>query len=163
MNKTMRYRLAIFWLLNLGLGACSGPVTYDHVIRHGLIYDGSGGDPVRGDVAINADTIVAVGDLGQAKGRTETDAQGMAVAPGFINMLSWANESLIADGRSQGDIRQGVTLEVMGEGWSPGPLSQQMKILQAKMQWPRLSGPPPCASTSWATPNAPPPRPNWSR
>ena len=118
----------------LSLAACAQPATYDHLIRNATIYDGSGNAPTRGDVAINADTIVAIGNLGKARGKTETDAQGMAVAPGFINMLSWANESLIADGRSQSDIRQGVTLEVMGEGWSPGPLSQQMKILQAKLQ-----------------------------
>jgi N-acyl-D-amino-acid deacylase len=131
----MLFRLFCLALVGAGAWACQPP-TYDHVIRNGMIYDGSGGAPVRGDVAINADTIVAVGNLGRAVGRTETDAQGLAVAPGFINMLSWANESLLADGRSQSDLRQGVTLEVMGEGWSPGPLNQQMKILQAKLQGP---------------------------
>lgn len=103
------------------------PRTYDLLIRGGTIYDGSGTAPVRGDVAIDGDTIVAVGELGFARGRTEIDAAGLAVAPGFINMLSWATESLIEDGRSQSDIRQGVTLEVFGEGFSMGPLNDEMK------------------------------------
>ncbi len=100
---------------------------YDVVIRGGAIYDGSGGAPFIGDVAITGDTIAYVGPPTDARGREEIDAGGLAVAPGFINMLSWAVESLIADGRSQADIRQGVTLEVMGEGWSMGPLNEAMK------------------------------------
>ncbi|MHB8520779.1 MAG: N-acyl-D-amino-acid deacylase family protein [Limisphaerales bacterium] len=100
---------------------------YDLVVRHGTIYDGSGGPPFVGDVAIKADRIAAVGNLTAARSKTEIDATGLAVAPGFINMLSWATESLIADGRSQSDIRQGVTLEVMGEGESMGPLNPAMK------------------------------------
>jgi N-acyl-D-amino-acid deacylase len=99
---------------------------YDIVVRNGTIYDGRGGAPFSGDVAIAGDSIAAVGLLRDARGRKEIDAGGLAVAPGFINMLSWANESLIADGRSQGDIRQGVTLEVLGEGWSMGPLNEAM-------------------------------------
>ena len=106
----------VLMLTCLAFAACASPPEYDTVIRGGMLYDGSGGPPVRGDVAIRADTIAAVGDLGDARGRTEIDAAGMAVAPGFINMLSWATESLIEDGRSQSDIRQGVTLEVFGEG-----------------------------------------------
>ncbi len=102
-------------------------VTYDLIIRHGTLYDGSGQAPVIGDVAINGDTIAAVGQLERARGRKEIDARGLAVAPGFINMLSWATESLLHDGRSQSDIRQGVTLEVMGEGDSMGPLNAAMK------------------------------------
>ena len=99
---------------------------YDLVIRNGLVYDGTGSDPMMADVAINGDRIVSVGtDLGP--GKTEIDASGLAVAPGFINVLSWATESLIADGHSQSDIRQGVTLEVFGEGWSMGPFNEQMK------------------------------------
>src|SRR5437762_5538855 len=101
--------------------------NYDLLIRNGTIYDGSGRAPVVGDVAINGDSIAAVGKLTDARGKAEIDARGMAVAPGFINMLSWANESLIQDGRSQGDIRQGVTLEVMGEGSSMGPLTDSMR------------------------------------
>ncbi|MFQ5776759.1 MAG: amidohydrolase family protein [Terriglobia bacterium] len=100
---------------------------YDVVIRNGTIYDGSGLAPFVADVAIKGDSIVALGLLKEARGRTEIDATGLAVAPGFINMLSWAVDSLIVDGRSQGDIRQGVTLEVFGEGWSMGPLNQAMK------------------------------------
>ncbi len=114
-------------LLLTALCACAAPTRYDIVIRSGTIYDGSGGAPVRGDVAINGDMIVAVGDIGSATGGTEIDASGLAVAPGFINMLSWADTRLIADGRSQSDIRQGVTLEVFGEGTSGGPLTAAMK------------------------------------
>lgn len=99
---------------------------YDVVIRNGLIYDGTGATPLRGDVAIKGDAIAAVG-LVAGKGEVEIDAGGQAIAPGFINMLSWATDSLIVDGRSQSDIRQGVTLEVFGEGWSMGPLNEAMK------------------------------------
>ncbi|OGG01016.1 MAG: aminoacylase [Candidatus Glassbacteria bacterium RIFCSPLOWO2_12_FULL_58_11] len=107
---------------------CSPAVEYDTIIRNGMIYDGSGSAPYSGDLAISGDSIAALGKLpGNARGRGEIDAHGLAVCPGFINMLSWANESLIADGRSQSDIRQGVTLEVLGEGESMGPLSDKMK------------------------------------
>jgi N-acyl-D-aspartate/D-glutamate deacylase len=99
----------------------------DLIIRGGTIFDGRGGLPVEGDVAIAGDTIAAVGDLHDWRGRDEVDANGLAVAPGFVNMLSWATESLLEDGRAQSDIRQGVTLEVMGEGFSMGPLTEQMK------------------------------------
>jgi len=109
-------------------------VNYDLLIRNGTIYDGSGRAPVVGDVAINGDTIAAVGKLTDARGKTEVDARGLAVAPGFINMLSWANESLIQDGRSQSGIRQGVTLEVMGEGESMGPLNDTMKKEMGEQQ-----------------------------
>lgn len=111
----------------LFLVACSSPVEYDFILRGGTLYDGSGSSPVAGDLAIQGDTIAALGALGNARGKTEIDCRGMAVAPGFINMMSWANESLIEDGRSQSDIRQGVTLEVMGEGVSMGPLNERMK------------------------------------
>jgi len=99
---------------------------YDVVIRGGTIYDGSGGATRTGDVAISGDRIAAVGHLA-GRGRRELDATGLAVAPGFINMLSWATESLIEDGRSQSDIRQGVTLEIFGEGTSMGPLTEEMR------------------------------------
>ena len=105
----------------------AGFKEYDVVIRNGTIYDGHGGPPLTGDVAIGGDAIAALGDVGSGRGRTEVDATGLAVAPGFINMLSWANAALLADGRSQSDIRQGVTLEVLGEGWSMGPLNKAMK------------------------------------
>ncbi len=101
--------------------------TYDVIIRNGLIIDGSGSAPYHGDLAIQGDRIAALGDLGDARGTVEIDAGGKAITPGFINMLSWSVESLIEDGRSQSEIRQGVTLEVMGEGFSFGPLSEEMK------------------------------------
>jgi N-acyl-D-amino-acid deacylase len=100
---------------------------YGVVVRNGTLYDGGGNAPFVGDVAINGDVIAAVGKLENARGKIEIDAKGLAVAPGFINMLSWATESLIQDGRSQSDIRQGVTLEIMGEGESMGPLNKAMK------------------------------------
>jgi N-acyl-D-amino-acid deacylase len=103
------------------------PDPYDVVIRNGTLYDGSGKPPIKGDVAIRGDKIAAIGNLRGARGKTEIDAKGLAVAPGFINMLSWAVESLIEDPRSQADIRQGVTLEIFGEGESMGPLTPAMK------------------------------------
>ncbi len=114
-------------LLILTSISCSPEGDYDIIIRNGQIYDGSGEAPYTGDLAINADTIAAIGNLENFNGDTEIDADGMAVAPGFINMLSWANESLLQDGRSMSDIYQGVTLEVMGEGTSMGPLTEEMK------------------------------------
>ena len=129
----MLRRVAALTVILLATAACNtepSPQTpaepFDLVIANGIIYDGHGGNPFVGDVAIRGDLIVAIGEeLGPA---TRTlDAEGLAVAPGFINMLSWATESLIEDGRSLSDIRQGVTLEVMGEGWSMGPLNDTMK------------------------------------
>nr|WP_232469136.1 amidohydrolase family protein [Croceicoccus marinus] len=99
---------------------------HDTVIRGGTVYDGSGGAPFVGDVAIDGDRIADVGTV-EGRGRTEIDASGMAVSPGLINMLSWANESLIVDGRGMSDLKQGITLEVFGEGWSMGPYTQAMK------------------------------------
>jgi N-acyl-D-amino-acid deacylase len=107
---------------------------YDIILRRGLIYDGSGRPPSVGDVAMRKDTIAAVGDLAGQRARKEIDVSGLAIAPGFINMLSWANESLIEDGRSQSNIRQGVTLEVMGEGESMGPLNAKMKKVLISLQ-----------------------------
>ena len=107
---------------------------YDVIVRNGTLYDGSGGAPATGDVAIRNDRIVRVGGSVAGSATTEIDARGLAVAPGFINMLSWSTESLIADGRGQSDIRQGVTLEVMGEGWSMGPLNPEMKRLLVERQ-----------------------------
>ncbi len=106
----------------------------DLLIRNGTIYDGSGGAPFTGDIAVLGDQIVGVGNVTGVTARRTVDARGLAIAPGFINMLSWATESLLHDGRSQSDIRQGVTLEVMGEGWSMGPLNPQMKEAIAKDQ-----------------------------
>lgn len=118
----------LFFFIILFLFSCQNPPQeYDLIIRNSQIYDGSGNASYTGAIAINADTIAAIGDLKNANGKTELNAGGMAVSPGFINMLSWATESLIEDGRGQSDIRQGITLEVMGEGWSMGPLSEKMK------------------------------------
>ncbi|MBN3522063.1 D-aminoacylase [Algoriphagus lutimaris] len=114
--------------------ACSSPQTYDVLIKNGQIMDGSGSSSYIGDVGINADTIAAIGDLKGAKGVLEIDATGLVVAPGFINMLSWAVESLIEDGRSISGIKQGVTLEVFGEGNSMGPLNETMKEEELKAQ-----------------------------
>jgi N-acyl-D-amino-acid deacylase len=141
MRPTAMLPLLRFLALSL-LVACSSATTgthtatrvYDVVIRGGTIYDGSGSAPFVGDVAISRDSIVAVGSLSHARGRREINARGLAVAPGFINMLSWATESLIEDGRSQGDIRQGVTLEVFGEGSSMGPLTDSMKAEAVQQQ-----------------------------
>jgi N-acyl-D-amino-acid deacylase len=100
---------------------------YDAIVRGGTVYDGTGAAGRRADVAIRGDRIAGIGDFSKAQATTVIDAKGLAVSPGFINMLSWATESLLADGRSQGDIRQGVTLEVFGEGSSMGPLTDDMK------------------------------------
>ncbi len=100
---------------------------YNIIIRNGTIYDGSGNEPYAGDVAINGQFIAKIDKKINEPAKIEIDAGGLAVAPGFINMLSWSNESLIADGRSQSDIRQGVTLEVMGEGSSMGPWNEGLK------------------------------------
>lgn len=114
--------------------SCKQTHKYDTIIRNGMIYDGNGGEPYKADIAINADTVAFIGDLKNESAKNEIDAHGMAVAPGFINMLSWSTVSLIHDGRSQGEIRQGVTLEVMGEGESMGPLNSKMKEMLQKSQ-----------------------------
>jgi N-acyl-D-amino-acid deacylase len=106
--------------------SCSNK-KYDTIIRNGLVYDGNGEQPFKADIAIKNDTIAFIGDLSKESAKNEVDAKGMAVTPGFINMLSWSPVTLIEDGRSQGEIRQGVTLEVFGEGESMGPLNARMK------------------------------------
>lgn len=126
-------KLAIATIAALFLASAAPQPAYDLVIRGGTIYDGSGGAPFSGDVAIRGDRIVAVGRVSE-RGAREVDAKGLAVAPGFINMLSWATDSLVADGRSQSDIRQGVTLEVFGEGWSMGPFTPAMKAQYEQRQ-----------------------------
>jgi N-acyl-D-amino-acid deacylase len=108
--------------------------SYDVILTGGTVYDGSGQPGRRADVGIRGDRIAAIGDLSGARAATVLDARGLAVAPGFINMLSWATESLIVDGRSQGDIRQGVTTEVFGEGSSMGPLTDAMKKRMKEQQ-----------------------------
>ena len=114
--------------------ACTSSPDHDLILRNGTIVDGIGAPGYLGDLAIDGDRITAVGDLGDLRGVTEVDVSGLAVAPGFINMLSWAGDALMEDGRSQGDIRQGVTLEVFGEGGSGGPLTDQMKNLVVTSQ-----------------------------
>ncbi|MEN8376206.1 MAG: D-aminoacylase [Gemmatimonadota bacterium] len=131
------------WLLLAGVvavvGACGGAdggesVAYDLVISGGTVYDGSGEAPRLADVGVVGDSVVAIGDLSGADGTEVIDATGMAVAPGFINVLSWATESLIEDPRGLADIRQGVTLEVFGEGWSMGPLTEEMRATELDQQ-----------------------------
>jgi N-acyl-D-amino-acid deacylase len=126
--------LRITILLVLLLTACRQNPSYDVLIRNGMIYDGSGESPSTGDIGIQGDRIAAIGNLGNAVGKQEIDGRGLAVAPGFVNMLSWSNESLVVDGRSQSDIKQGVTLEVMGEGDSMGPLNERMKTENVALQ-----------------------------
>ena len=116
------------------LFSCHNKEEYDTIIRNGMIYDGNGGNPFKADIGINGDTIRTIGNLSASVGKKEIDASGLAVAPGFINMLSWANETLIEDGKSESDIRQGVTLEVMGEGESMGPLNSKMKAAMQNSQ-----------------------------
>lgn len=123
-------------LLSLVIFSCSSPNNYDILIKNGTIADGSGSPTYIGSVGVNADTIAAVGKL-KATGTVEIDATGLVVAPGFINVLSWATESLIEDGMSLSDIMQGVTLEVFGEGWSMGPLNRDLK---KKLQLPTAQG-----------------------
>jgi len=122
--------LAFLLMLVLPLGAAGQAPRigdFDVLIKGGMVYDGTGRAPRRVDVAIKGDRIVTIGNLRRARARNVVDARGLAVAPGFINMLSWSTESLIVDGRSQGEIRQGVTTQIMGEGWSMGPLNERLK------------------------------------
>ncbi len=124
----------LLWIvLAIALSACASQPRFDTVIRNVTIYDGSGGAPVHGDIAIAGDRIAAVGPV-QGRGAVEVDGRGLAAAPGFINVLSWANESLIADGRGMSDLKQGVTTEIMGESESMGPLSPAMKKELVELQ-----------------------------
>ncbi|MBI3401831.1 MAG: D-aminoacylase [Acidobacteria bacterium] len=125
--------LPLSLVLGLAAGCAPKPPQYDVMIRHGTVYDGTGVPGVVADLALQDDRIVAVGDLRGEHGRQEVDATGLAVSPGFINMLSHSETSLLADGRSQGAIRQGVTLEVFGES-SMGPLNEQMRKDQVARQ-----------------------------
>jgi N-acyl-D-amino-acid deacylase len=131
MKKSAALMIAVAGLF---VSSAAPPVRYSTIIRGGTIYDGSGGAPYVGDVAIGGDKIVYVGPHAPGRAARVVDARGKAVSPGFINMLSWATESLIADGRGVSDTVQGVTLEVMGEGDSMGPWSPEMKRLALKRQ-----------------------------
>ena len=117
----------VFLFSHSDAAAAPPPPRFDYLIKGGTLYDGTGGKPRRADVGIRGDQIVAVGTLSDATADNIIDASGLAVAPGFINMLSWSTESLLEDGRSQSEIRQGVTTEIMGEGGSMGPLNDRMK------------------------------------
>jgi N-acyl-D-amino-acid deacylase len=110
----------------------AGP--FDVLIRGGTVYDGSGKAPRRADVGIRGDRIAAVGDLAGAAAKATVNAEGLAVAPGFINMLSWSTDSLLVDGRGQSEVRQGVTTQIMGEGWSWGPVNPAIKKRMKDMQ-----------------------------
>ncbi|MCA1658233.1 MAG: hypothetical protein LC627_02925, partial [Verrucomicrobiaceae bacterium] len=129
----MNNRFLFALLLSFAFAPLSGRVEaltqemFDVVIKGGTVYDGTGEKPRVADVAIRRDYIVGVGNFPPESTHSVIDAKGLAVAPGFINMLSWSTESLIEDGRSQSEIREGVTTEIMGEGWSMGPLNDRMK------------------------------------
>ncbi|HEV3467947.1 MAG TPA: D-aminoacylase [Pyrinomonadaceae bacterium] len=125
-----RIAALIFSLLLAAQSACVAPAPaaeFDVIIRGGTVYDGTGAEGVRADVGLRGDRVAAVGDLSAARAKATVEAAGLAVAPGFINMLSWSTESLLEDGRSQGEVRQGVTTQIFGEGWSMGPLNDAMK------------------------------------
>lgn len=122
-----RLALSLLALTLSWANAHAAESAFDTIIRGGTIYDGTGRPGVKADVGIRGDSIAAIGDLSKAEAKQTIDATGKAVSPGFINVLSWATQSLIEDGRSQSDIRQGVTLEVFGEGWSMGPLNETMR------------------------------------
>ncbi len=119
--------IAIIGLLLFTFSGVATAQTYDVIIKNGMIYDGTGGKPFRADIAVSGDRIVKIGDLSKARATQIVDANGLAVAPGFINMLSWSTESLIVDGRSLGELKQGITTQIMGEGNSMGPLNEKMK------------------------------------
>ena len=114
---------AVLLGLLLAASCASGPPRapaprYDWILRGGTVYDGTGAPGRVSDVGIRGDRVASVGDLSAASAAQTLDARGLAVSPGFINMLSWAPDALMVDGRSLGDIKQGVTLEIFGEGWS---------------------------------------------
>ena len=134
----MRLTCTVFTKLVLVAALVSAPAfaaeQVDLLIHNGVIYDGSGGDPVKGDVAVRGGRVVAVGKLSDYQAKQKLDAKGLAVAPGFINTLSWATESLIHDGRAMSDIKQGVTLEIFGEGTSMGPVNDLIRQEMIKTQ-----------------------------
>src|SRR5437879_13151813 len=139
-----RVRVGATCLLRLGGWAvgCSAsaateaadPEQVDLLVRNGVIYDGRGGVPYKGDIAVADGRVVATGNLASQVAQQTVDAHGLAVAPGFINMLSWAGDSLIYDGRGLSDLKQGVTLEVFGEGDSFGPLAPTIRAEMLKTQ-----------------------------
>ncbi len=131
-RTAIRTKLWVVILVSV-LGLCGGCSSYDVIIRNGTIYDGSGDSPYVADVGIKKERIKTIGNLEEEKGRKEIDATGYAVAPGFINTLSWAGRSLFADGRSMSDLKQGVTMEVFGEGSSLGPFAEPSRRYGRKL------------------------------
>lgn len=143
----MKRLLLSAFLLCWGATFAAAQTRYDVIIRGGMVYDGSGKAPIKADIGIIGDKIASVGDLRKSTAAQIVDASGLAVAPGFINMLSWSTESMIVDPRSLGELKQGVTTQIMGEGWSMGPLNARMKKqmkddqgdLKYEIEWTSLS------------------------
>src|SRR6059058_6238346 len=127
-----RFFLLVFLTSTIAFAARAQ--DFDVIIKGGTVYDGTGGEAQQVDLAIKGDRIAGIGDFKNAKAKTIIDANGLAVAPGFINMLSWSTESLIQDGRSQSEIRQGVTTEIMGEGESMGPVNDRVREHMIRQQ-----------------------------
>jgi N-acyl-D-amino-acid deacylase len=130
----MKNIFALLTLLALSTFAFAQTGEFDVIIKNGTIYDGNGGKPFKADVGIKGDKVAAIGNLSRAKVKTTVDASGLAVAPGFINMLSWSVESMIVDGRSMGELKQGVTTQIFGEGESMGPWNDRLKKLASETQ-----------------------------
>jgi N-acyl-D-amino-acid deacylase len=133
-NRAMTRRLFIFLFVTSTIGFAAPVPDFDVIIKSGSVYNGTGSEAQHVDLAIRGDRIAGLGDYKNAKAKTAIDARGLAVAPGFINMLSWSTESLIQDGRSQSEIRQGVTTEIMGEGESMGPMNDRVREFMLKQQ-----------------------------
>jgi N-acyl-D-amino-acid deacylase len=136
-RREIRASIAILALAIYSISVCGHALAkpcYDIIIKNGMVYDGLGGKPYKADIAITGDRIIEIGQLPEGSGRQQIDAKGKAVTPGFINMLSWATESLLVDGRGLSDLKQGVTLQVFGEGWSMGPLNPEMRQEMLRQQ-----------------------------
>src|SRR5947209_13365618 len=129
----IRFLCATLLLVSV-VPAAELPEKFDVVIKNGTVYDGTGSEGRKADVAIRGDRIVGVGDFQNSSATSVIDAHGLAVAPGFVNMLSWSTESLIQDGRSESELRQGVTTEIMGEGESMGPVNDRLRDFMVKQQ-----------------------------
>jgi len=130
----MMPRLFLVAFVTWTIAVAARAQDFDVIIKGGAVYDGTGGEAQRVDLAIKGDRIAGLGDFKDASAKTIVNASGIAVAPGFINMLSWSTESLIQDGRSQSEIRQGVTTEIMGEGESMGPMNDRVREFMLKQQ-----------------------------
>ena len=133
MKKIFWSVIFLFGIISVSI-AQSKSAEFDVIIKNGVIYDGTGGKSFKGDVGIKGDKIAAIGNLSQKQAKSVIDAKGLAVAPGFINMLSWSTESLIVDGRSMSELKQGVTTQIFGEGESMGPLNERLKRLLIEEQ-----------------------------